>query len=257
MLGHLINELKNPIFIFFYSAIISIINIYVSVQIFKNYESFFITFLTTLSLIPFFKKIVDIEVRNTLKIKDTDFFERYFQVICFYLLVLFGLVFGTSLVYIFLPQELSSKIFEKQIETIKRIRGMFIGNLFDDNIFLKIFFNNLSVLLLSFIFSLLYGFGCLLIISWNAIILATAIGMLTKNYGIFFYPQAFLIFLPHGSLEFISFFLGGLAGAILSIASSRRKIFQIKKFYLDSFKLLLYSILILLIAAMIETLIIS
>jgi uncharacterized membrane protein SpoIIM required for sporulation len=161
------------------------------------------------------------------------------------------------LVYIFLPQEVSSKIFEKQIETIKRIRGMFIGNLFDDSIFLKIFFNNLSVLLLSFIFSLLYGFGCLLIISWNATILATAIGMLTKNYGILFYPQAFLIFLPHGSLEFISFFLGGLAGAILSVASSRRKIFEIKKFYLDSFKLLLYSILILLIAAMIETLIIS
>ena len=257
MLGYLINELKKPIYVFFYSAFISIVSIYISVKVFEKYESFFITFLITLSLIPFFKKIVNKEVKNTLKVSDKNFFERYLNTIYFYLLVLFGLVFGMSLVYIFLPSNISEKIFEKQIEVIKKIRGMFIGNLFNNIPLLGIFFHNLSVLLLCFILSLLYGLGSLLIISWNATVLATAIGMLTKNYGIFFYPQAFLTFLPHGTLEFISFFLAGLAGAILSVASARRKIFEIKKFYRDSFKLLLYSILILFVAAIIETLILT
>jgi len=257
MLGYLINELKKPIYVFFYSAFISIVSIYISVKVFEKYESFFITFLITLSLIPFFKKIVNKEVKNTLKVSDKKFFERYLNTIYFYLLVLFGLVFGMSLVYIFLPSNISEKIFEKQIEVIKKIRGMFIGNLFNNIPLLGIFFHNLSVLLLCFILSLLYGLGSLLIISWNATVLATAIGMLTKNYGIFFYPQAFLTFLPHGMLEFISFFLAGLAGAILSVASARRKIFEIKKFYRDSFKLLLYSILILFVAAIIETLILT
>jgi len=255
MLGYLISELKNPLYLFFYSALISIVSIYISVQVFKSYESFFITFLITLSLIPFFKKIIDIEIRRTLKISNKSFFERYYHTIYFYLLVLFGLVFGMSLVYVFLPSNISEKIFEKQIETIKKIKNTFTGNFFEKNIFFKIFFNNLSVLFLSFLLSLIYGFGSLLIISWNATILATAIGMLTKNYGILFYPQAFLTFLPHGTLEFISFFLAGLSGAILAVASSRRKVFEIKKFYLDSFKLLFFSILILLIAAIIESII--
>jgi uncharacterized membrane protein SpoIIM required for sporulation len=257
MLGYLINELKKPVYVFFYSAFISIVSIYISVKVFEKYESFFITFLITLSLIPFFKKIVNKEVKNTLKVSDRNFFERYLNTIYFYLLVLFGLVFGMSLVYIFLPSNISEKIFEKQIEAIKKIRGMFIGNLFNNIPLLGIFFHNLSVLFLCFILSLLYGLGSLLIISWNATVLATAIGMLTKNYGIFFYPQAFLTFLPHGMLEFISFFLAGLGGAILSVASARRKIFEIKKFYRDSFKLLLYSILILFVAAIIETLILT
>jgi uncharacterized membrane protein SpoIIM required for sporulation len=257
MLGYLINELKKPIYIFFYSALISIISIYISVKIFKDYESLFITFLITLSLIPFFKKIVNKEVKSTLKISNENFFEKYLNTIYFYLLVLFGLVFGMSLVYIFLPTNVSEKIFEKQVETIKKIRGMFTGSLFNNVPVLEIFFHNLSVLLLCFILSLLYGFGSLLIISWNATVLATAIGMLTKNYGIIFYPQAFLTFLPHGTLEFISYFLAGLAGAILSVSSARRKIFEIKKFYRDSFKILLYSILILFIAAIVETLILT
>ncbi|MEM0480674.1 MAG: stage II sporulation protein M [Candidatus Aenigmatarchaeota archaeon] len=243
-----IKSFRNPLIPFFYSAIISIISVYVSFLIFKGYEGFFVTFFITISLIPFFRKLVYLEIKRTFK--GRNIIERFRDVIYFYIVVLLGIVFGLSILYSFLPKEISEQIFQYQIKAIERIRGSFVAN----DIFLKIFVNNFSVLTLSFILSIIFGFGALLIICWNATVLATAIGMLVKNYGITFFPQAFLIFLPHGILEFIAYFLAGIAGAMLSSASVKFKYSFSSVFFIDSFKIYLLSILILLIAAIVETL---
>lgn len=239
---------KNPLVPFFYSAMISIISVYVSYLVFKSYEGFFVTFFISISLIPFFRKIVYLNLKRTIYAKN--FFERYYDVIYFYLIVLFGIVFGLSVLYVFLPSEVSKQIFYYQIKAIERIRGNFVVG----DTFLKIFINNFSVLTLSFILSIIFGFGAILIISWNATVLAAAIGMLTKNFGLTFYPQAFLIFLPHGTLEFIAYFLAGLAGATLSSASVKFKHSLAFNFFLDSLKIYLVSIFILFIAAIVEVL---
>ncbi len=145
--------------------------------------------------------------------------------------------------------QISEKLFKEQIETIKRITG---GFSFQDP-FLTIFFNNIQVAILAFLLSFIYGFGGVLVISWNATILGIAIGMLTKSYGIQYYPLALSTFLPHGIFEFFAFLIAAISGSIISSYYYKKNDKLIK----DSILLLLFSIFLIFIGAIIETIIIA
>ena len=122
--------------------------------------------------------------------------------------------------------------------------------------FTTIFLNNAIVLTLSFLFSLLFGFGAIFIVSWNATVLAAAIGMLSKALGgAKTLPLAILTFLPHGSLEILAYLIGGLAGGILSVAITKRNISGVKFYRVlsDTFMLYVYSVLLLVVAGLIES----
>jgi uncharacterized membrane protein SpoIIM required for sporulation len=151
----------------------------------------------------------------------------------------------------FLPEATVEKIFSDQINQINAIRGKF---LFADT-FTKIIINNIGVLSLSFLFSFLYGAGAVFILAWNASVLSTAIGMAAKSYGgIQAFPLAILTYFPHGSLEILAYFIGGIAGGLVSTVITKRHSGKFWFIVKDGLQLMAISALILVIAALIESL---
>jgi len=160
------------------------------------------------------------------------------------------MILAMSLVYVMLPEPKVEKLFEDQINEINIIRGKF---LFKDK-FTEIVVNNISVLSLSFLFSFLFGSGALFILAWNASVLAAAIGIAAKSMGgAKAIPLAVLMFFPHGSLEILAYFIGGIAGGIASAAVVRRKSLKFWLVIRDAFKLMVVAVILLIIAGLIET----
>jgi len=130
--------------------------------------------------------------------------------------------FGLSLAFAFWSFFLQSDFFQIQKIEIGRIIGVsgaITANATGGLSFVDIFFNNLGVVGLSFIFSLLFGAGVAFILVWNAGLLGVRIAQLSG--GIHDIPIKSLPFLPHGIFEITSFVLAGLAGGLISAAIIR------------------------------------
>jgi uncharacterized membrane protein SpoIIM required for sporulation len=114
----------------------------------------------------------------------------------------------------------------------------------------------------------LYGAGAIFILTWNASVISTAIGNIIRTNiashtvtgfsKISSYFQiislAILRYMIHGIPEIVAYFVAGLAGGIISVAAINEK-FGTRKFekiVLDSSDLILISVLILILAALIE-----
>jgi len=176
------------------------------------------------------------------------FLSFYREVIMSFVAIFAGMTLVFSLLYLLLPTEIAEKSFQTQINEIKAIRGYFwFGGTFQ-----TILINNIGVLFLSFIFSLIYGSGAIFILAWNASILATATSMLAKSLGgAYKLPIALLSYMPHGSLEIVAYFLAAIAGGIASYNLTRSK--EIKVFLEDCLFLLALGMVFLLLGAIVET----
>ncbi|MBX0313084.1 MAG: stage II sporulation protein M [Sulfurihydrogenibium sp.] len=176
------------------------------------------------------------------------FLSFYREVIMSFVAIFAGMTLVFSLLYLLLPSEVAEKSFQTQINEIKAIRGYFwFGGTFQ-----TILINNIGVLFLSFIFSLIYGSGAIFILAWNASILATAASMLAKSLGgAYKLPIALLSYMPHGSLEIVAYFLAAIAGGIASYHLTRSK--EIKVFLEDCLFLLALGMVFLLLGAIVET----
>ncbi|MEM5834560.1 MAG: stage II sporulation protein M [Candidatus Aenigmatarchaeota archaeon] len=244
--------LRNPLVMIIYGAIISLACLFIASIIFESSIGLMTNLLITIASLPFMLNLIRYHEAKEEEVieKDTSLLKRHADILKVYAAFCAGVVIALSLTYVLLPEETSYKLFKDQIDTINAIRGKAT---FADT-FQAIFFNNVGVMFLSFLLSFLFGAGAIFIISWNASVLAAAIGSLAKSIGgVKALPVAALPFLPHGSLEFLAFFIGAIAGGLISVAITRRKSKNFWLIVFDSLKLLLISIVILGIAAFIET----
>jgi uncharacterized membrane protein SpoIIM required for sporulation len=163
------------------------------------------------------------------------------------------MIIAMSLSFVILPDPVVERVFSEQINEINLIRGKFEFS----SKFVEILANNISVLTLSFLFSFLFGCGAVFILAWNASVLSSAIGLIAKSSGgAKALPSAVLMFLPHGSFELCAYFIGAIAGGLVSAAITRRKSVKFWLVVRDSMKLLALSFVFLLIGGIIETTII-
>ena len=124
-------------------------------------------------------------------------------------------------------------------------------------------------MIFSFLLAFLYGAGAVFIFTWNASIISVAIGNLIRykldglavsagliNLGNYFhiFSLGFLRYLTHGILEMVAYFIGGLAGGIISVAVIRRDLSSVRfnQIVQDSSILFVISLVVLLVAALIE-----
>ncbi|MEM5882058.1 MAG: hypothetical protein QXS69_01160, partial [Candidatus Aenigmatarchaeota archaeon] len=162
VLESLINEksLKEKPFIsFIYSAIISIVSVYISYLVFKEFVGIFVVFFISVAVWPVLRKAILANMKKSIYRFKDSFFDRHYETFKVFTIVFFGTLFGLTSLFLFLPKEVVNEIFKQQIETIERIRGNFIVG----DTFFKIFLNNFSVLTLAFILSFIYG-GILIIL---------------------------------------------------------------------------------------------
>jgi len=250
------DALRNPLAMFLVGGIVSIACMVVAFVVFSdsNQIGLFTTILITMAMTPFMVNLLYHEEKETEQEltcrMQGNFIQRHADVLKVYAALFMGMVLVMSILYILLPETYVEQIFSDQINEIKVIRGGF--TLFEN--FERILANNVGVLMLSFLFSFLFGSGAIFILAWNASVLAAAIGMATKSIGgIGAYPMAVLVFAPHGSLEILAYLVGAVGGGLISMAITRR---QSKCFWLivwDSLEMLALAILLLIIAAALES----
>ncbi|MCS7123117.1 MAG: stage II sporulation protein M [Candidatus Aenigmarchaeota archaeon] len=238
---------KNKLHLFLSSSLTTSLSLIISYFILPSNIGISSSFLITIALTPFLVMYFKEKVKIIHK-KEKDIIEKYRDAFEVYASIFLGILATFLLIQHIIPSNLQQSIFLDYLNEIKRIRGSFIG----ENTFTKIFFNNIIVLFLIFLLSLVYGSASLFIISWNAGVLATAI-TLSTNQNILLIPLYSLFYLPHGSLEFLAYFIVAVAGSVIYV-SLRRKDF--KEIFVDCFLLLVLSIAILFSAAFVEVILI-
>jgi uncharacterized membrane protein SpoIIM required for sporulation/energy-converting hydrogenase Eha subunit E len=243
---------RQPAWMFLIGGIVSVTCLAISFLIFETSIGLFTTFLITFAMTPFMLNLVirqeEIE-EDKKEIEKLNILQRHKDILKVYAAFFAGMILSLSIIYLILPEHIVEKLFQDQINEIKLIRGSFLFF----NTFQKILMNNLSVLFLSFLFSFIFGAGAVFILAWNASVLSAAIGMAAKSIGGFkALPLAVLMFFPHGSLEILAYFIGGIAGGLVSAAIVRRRSPRFSFILKDSFQLIGISVLLLVLAALIE-----
>lgn len=262
---------KHPIEMFFIGIVYSSVAVFISIQIFEEMAGLIAVFLTVMASIPLMYSTMKYEEeKDFVEDSEAKILVEHSKAISFLTFLFLGITVSFTLWYIILPAQTVENLFSIQINTIRNINsgatGMAVSNL---SLFSKIFFNNMRVLLFCILFAFFYGTGAIFILTWNASVIAVAIGTFIRsriseyaNYiGLPLFAKYMHIFslgllryMIHGIPEIIAYFVGGLAGGIISIAIIKKD-FRSKRFekiLVDTADLLVISVLFLLIGALVE-----
>jgi uncharacterized membrane protein SpoIIM required for sporulation len=119
--------------------------------------------------------------------------------------------------------------------------------------FMSIIGNNFGVMILTLIFSLIFGAGAIFVLAWNASVISAAIGIFTK-YNIHEIPIGLFRYMIHGFPEIAAYFTTALAGGMFGIGIARHGIGDKKfaKVLVHVGILLAIALFILILAAVIE-----
>ena len=273
---------QKPYELFFLGLLYASIGTFLGFWIFKNQASLVLVFLTVMAAIPLVFKTVKYEEKaDTVGTKEWTILKHHSRVLRAYMYLFFGFVIAFTIWYLFLPDKLVQSTFNSQIETIRNINsnvaGQFINSatLVDSSavgkssVFIQIFTNNMKVTLFSIFFAFFYGAGAIFILTWNASVIATAIGTFVREnisslalnsgllkiasyFGIF--SLGILRYAIHGIPEILAYFVAGLAGGIISVAVIKHDFGSesFKKILADSVDLIIIAIALVFFAAIIE-----
>ena len=236
-------------------------------MVFPLNASLFTIFLTVLSTSSFFVLLLkDEESINIFLIeRKKSVFNKNLDILSVFFFIFLGYTISFSLWFSFLPEASLNLVFSEQLQDLSAIRSLVSGSFVDESLFKTIFFNNLRVLTFCLFFSFVYGAGSILILSWNASILGSAIGLyirdkmggdFTNQVAVYLInlPQGLGQYLFHGSFEILAYFIGSFAGGIISasVVRKRYKSRNFLKLLKNIIILIIVSILLLVIAAYIE-----
>ena len=262
---------NKPWVMFFMGFAYALVAVFLSLWIFKQYSSLVMVFLTVIAALPLVFNTIKIEEDKDTKIKsEVSLLKEHSKALSFFIFMFMGFVFAFVLVYILFPADLVQLLFSTQLETIQsinsRVSGEFIGS---SNIFAQIFLNNIKVLMFCIFFAFFYGAGAIFILAWNASVISAAMGTFIRDkiaeyaasvgsLNIFNYFYLFnlglLRYSIHGIPEILAYFIGALAGGIISVAMINHDIEseRFNNIMLDALDLTMVALFILFVAALVE-----
>ena len=194
-----------------FGILVSVLGLIIGYNLFKDDASLASIFFILIAAVPFFRQIM-IEEEREEKVSHSipQMLQRNayaFKYFFFFYLGIFATYFIGALV---LPSKIASALFGNQFGIFSSVLGKFAQSDF----FFSILTNNIKLVVLALILSLVYGAGALMILTWNASVL----GVFLAEQGINLWK-----YLPHASLEFLAFFAAAIAGGILSAAIENRE----------------------------------
>ncbi len=260
---------RKPLNILLLAILYSTIGVFLALWVFPSHASIVMVFLTVSACIPIMINMIKFE-----KYKEDVYkgdIEAHERAIPFFIFLFLGLVISFVAWFVLLPEDTVRLLFSSQISTIKQINiAVTSGAIASSTYTQRILLNNLRVLAFSILFSFIYGAGAIFILTWNASVIAAAIGnairstiatyaSITGAVAVSGYFSAIslglLRYMIHGIPEITAYFLGGLAGGMISVGVIAHE-FNSEKFkitLLDAAKLTLLAILVLIISAIIES----
>ena len=264
----------------------STIAIFLALWIFPSHAAIVAVFLTTLACMPLMLKVIGFEKEKEERTRDyikqllLSFFrggrrEKYDhakaepqeRLLYFFVFLFLGLALSFTFWFVVLPSNLVTNLFYIQLNTIKEINAGVVGSAVIAQLFSRILLNNIKVLAFCIFFSFIYGAGAIFILVWNASVIGVAMGNSIRSAmaaklagltGIVGYSSivsvSLLRYLLHGIPEILAYFIGGLAGGIISIAvlKQERGSTNFKNSMYHAFSLVILAVVILIIAALLE-----
>lgn len=260
--------------------------IFISLWVFKEQASLVMVFITVICTTPLMYNIIKLEEKKDTKLlKERTLLREHSKVLAAFTFLFFGFIIAFSLWCIILPQPAVNSLFSTQTATINSINSKVTGQAIQTfsvpstrqittqfssaNLFSQIVSNNFKVMLFCIFFSFFFGAGAIFILTWNASVISAAIGTFIRNnlssaaastgltqVATYFHVTSLgiLKYSIHGVPEILAYFVGGLAGGIISVAVIRHdfdtKIF--KHIIKDFAYLFALAIILVLIAAFLE-----
>jgi uncharacterized membrane protein SpoIIM required for sporulation len=164
------------------------------------------------------------------------FLERHFDIIMVYGWFFLGLIAAYAFWYGYLPVEQRNLAFAEQEKTwnqISNLRANVTGPAETTNACKShdmatlaincIYSNNAMVLGWSILFSFVYGAGAIFLIAWNASVIGLVIGKELLATNAVRATMRAIGLLPHGLPEIVAYFIGAIAGGIISVGITRKK----------------------------------
>lgn len=246
---------------FFLGLLYSSISILFALWIFQQHISILMVAFTAMLAIPLMYNLIKFEERKDKKLKgELKLLKEHGKGLLAFGFLFLGCLISFSLWYTLLPNEVSNNLFNSQILTIKEINA-FTGRAVNPSHLPVILSNNFKVLIFCIIFSFFFGAGAIFILTWNASVISVALGNIIKEnlsrLGFNYFHAVslgLLRYLTHGIFEIGAYFIGGLAGGIISVAVIRHDLDErhYKKIIKDVFVLFLIASLVLILAGLIE-----
>lgn len=249
--------------LFVLSAILSELGIISSMLVFgKEHAGLMSIAFTTILITPILTHATKkIRPSHELKLNLKSLFIRHKELIQVYSMVFLGILCSYAVMQALMPGVAEEKLFHQQLNAYGSIPSF--GE-FHPVPFQEIFFGNLIVLSVCFAFSLIYGVGSMLFLTWNATVWGTIIGILAsqskqEGLGLFAFVDLIMRISPHMFTEAIAYFLAIIGGVIISKAIVEHKSadqgFNIK--LKQGLILFFLSIPVLLVAAWVEVFVFS
>jgi uncharacterized membrane protein SpoIIM required for sporulation len=267
---------SKPWNLFFLGGIYAIMGVFLSLWVFEEQATIVMVLLTVMACVPLMYNTLRNEETRDLEINtQKGMLKEHSKVLTAFMFLFLGFVVAYSLAYLFFPVDTVENLFSSQEKTINEINAratdgeIISGSSYSEGLFLRIFSNNVKVMLFCVFFSFFYGAGAIFILTWNATVISAAIGNFFRTnisayaaeiglvqVGGYFhvYALSLLRYFIHGLPEVLAYFIGGLAGGLISVAVIKHD-FSTKSFgkiLKDSFNLILIAVLVLAIAGIIE-----
>jgi len=258
---------KKPWEMFVAGFFYSIIALFLSYLVFREVSGILMIFLIVMSTLPVLYTTIKQEEEIDLRYKkEWNILKEHSHVLIFLIYLFLGITVALVLCYVFLPSQMTQTVFSLQNKAIHEINSNIVAHATSFGVFKKIFLNNLKVLFFCLAFAFLYGAGAIFILTWNASVIAAAIGGLMKTQlteitslvglntiSSYFSIVAFsfLRYMTHGIFEIAAYFVAGLAGSIISVAVIKHNLNDDKVIF-DATELIFLSIAVLIVAGLIE-----
>ena len=227
----------------------STLAIFLALWIFPANAAIVAVFLVTIACMPLMLNVIGFEKQKSETNKGylKDLFLSFFRgsgetgsrtVLAFFTMMFLGLALSITFWYVILPKDMLVNLFYLQLNTIKEINLGISGNVIVQSYLARILVNNFKVLAFSILFSFIYGAGAVFVISWNASVIGVAMGeSIRKGLSKFVETQGvtavvgyssaistgLLRYLVHGVPEILAYFVGALAGSLISVSIVRRE----------------------------------
>lgn len=248
-------------------AILLISFVFSKDTILSKYGGILMVTFTVLASMPFFYYLIKHEEGKDVQIKDNGKLVREHSKALYALMWLFlGFVVALSFWYLVLPQY-NDINFNAQIKVFCAINSPtnfdacieqhgispITGDVTRPKLVMNIFANNVYVLIFTILFSLIFGAGAIFILVWNASVIAAAVGIFARG-KLTRIPLALGRYMIHGVPEIGAYFIGALAGGIISVAVIRKDLQgeRMWRIFQDSLTLIIIAVVILFLAALME-----
>ncbi len=236
-------------------------------SVLKEGSGLLVVIFTVITCLPFMYYIIKLEEGKDIEIDNTGrLIKEHSKAVHALMWLFIGFIVAFSFWYSVLPDQ-SAQNFNFQIKTFCAINspsnyeycldshGVPVATavVTGGEAVKSIFANNIFVLIFTILLSLAFGAGAMFILVWNATVIAAAMGIFAKK-TLSVLPLALTRYMFHGIPEIGAYFVGALAGGILSVAVIRKDLHGEGKWRIlqDSLLLIIIAIVTLFVAALLE-----